>query len=153
VRRVATFVAIPAAVIGGFLVLVRFRRRSVARFNRVATNRITSRFAAWAPGFAIVVHRGRRSGRLYRTPVNVFKIPEGFLIALTYGRESEWVRNVLGAGGCLLQTRGTLYQCATPAIVHDPGHRRLPLLLRLIPRIGGVTDYLQLTASPALLRS
>jgi deazaflavin-dependent oxidoreductase (nitroreductase family) len=68
--------------------------------------RIKSRFADRLPGFGIVTHVGRKSRKVYRTPVNVFRAPEGFLIALTCGRESEWVKNVLMAGGCELETRG-----------------------------------------------
>jgi deazaflavin-dependent oxidoreductase (nitroreductase family) len=93
-------------------------------FNLAVTNRITSRFAARLPGFGILAHVGRKSGRVYRTPVNVFRVPEGFLIALTYGRESEWVKNVLEAGGCELETRGVRYQLVAPTIVHDPTRRR-----------------------------
>src|SRR5260370_22962617 len=88
--------------------LMRCRKRWVAAFNRAITNRITSRFPARLPGFGIVTHVGRKSGRVYRTPVNVFRASEGFLIALTYGRESEWVRNVVAAEGCTLETRRRL---------------------------------------------
>src|ERR1700732_3318187 len=102
------------------VLLLRFRKRWVAAFNLAVTNRITSRFAARLPGFGILAYVGRKSGRVYRTPVNVFRAPEGFLIALTYGRETEWVKNVLTAGGCDLETRGTRYQLAVPTIVHDP---------------------------------
>jgi deazaflavin-dependent oxidoreductase (nitroreductase family) len=104
--------------------LIRFRKRWVAAFNLAVTNRITSRFAARLPGFGILTHVGRKSGRVYRTPVNVFRAPEGFLIALTYGRESEWVRNVIAAGGCKLETRGVQYQLSAPTIVHDPTRQR-----------------------------
>jgi deazaflavin-dependent oxidoreductase (nitroreductase family) len=93
----------------------RFRKRWVAAFNLAVTNRVTSRFAARLPGFGILTHVGRKSGKLYRTPVNVFRATEGFLIALTYGRESEWVRNVLAAGGCELETRHVLYQLSDPS--------------------------------------
>src|ERR1700674_5012745 len=91
------------------ILLIRFRKRWVAAFNRAFTNRITSLFADRFPGFGILTHAGRKSGRLYRTPVNVFREPDGFLIALTYGRECEWVRNVLATGGCQLETRHVLY--------------------------------------------
>src|SRR6266849_2203059 len=106
--------------------LIRVRKRWVASFNLAVTNRITSRFAARLPGFGIVTHIGRKSGRVYRTPVNVFRAPDGFLIALTYGRESEWVKNVLVAGGCHLETRGVRYQLSAPTIVHDPTRGRFP---------------------------
>ena len=99
----ASVISILAILLAPIL-LVRFRKRWVAAFNVAVTNRITSRFAARLPGFGIVTHAGRKSGKLYRTPVNVFRGPEGFLIALTYGRDSEWVKNVLAAGGCQLET-------------------------------------------------
>ncbi len=71
--------------------------RAIGRFNRVATNRLTRLIAGRLPGFGIITHRGRRSGRTYRTPVNVFRRPRGFVVALTYGR-GDWVKNVLAAG-------------------------------------------------------
>src|ERR1700722_14291178 len=108
------------------ILLIRFRKRWVAAFNLAVTNRITSRFAARLPGFGILTHVGRKSGKVYRTPVNVFRAPEGFLIALTYGRESEWVKNVLAAGGCELETRGVSNKLNASAIMHDPTRRRFP---------------------------
>ena len=44
----------------------------LARFNRHVTNPIQRMWAGWAPSFAIIEHVGRRSGKRYRTPVNVF---------------------------------------------------------------------------------
>jgi deazaflavin-dependent oxidoreductase (nitroreductase family) len=129
--------------------LIRFHKRWVAAFNLAVTNRITSRFAARLPGFGIVTHVGRKSGKIYGTPVNVFRAPEGFLIALTYGRESEWVRNVLAAGGCELETRGVRYQLVAPTIVCDPTRRRFPLPVRIVLRLIGANDFLQLSSSRA----
>jgi|SRR5579864_7894597 len=124
--------------------LIRFRKRSVAAFNLVVTNRITSRFAGRLPGFGILTHVGRKSGRVYRTPVNVFRAPEGFIIALTYGRDSEWVRNVVSAGACQLETRGVQYQLSSPTIVHDPTRRRFPIPVRIVLRLIGTDDFMQL---------
>ena len=127
------------------VLLIRFRKRWVAAFNLVVTNRITSRFAARLPGFGIVTHVGRKSGRIYRTPVNVFREPDGFLIALTYGRDSEWVKNVLSAGGCQLESRSMRYQLSEPTIVRDPTRQRFPLIVRLILRLIGANDFMQAT--------
>jgi deazaflavin-dependent oxidoreductase (nitroreductase family) len=124
--------------------LIRFRKRSVAAFNLVVTNRITSRFAGRLPGFGILTHVGRKSGRVYRTPVNVFRAPEGFIIALTYGRDSEWVRNVISAGACQLETRGVQYQLSSPTIVHDPTRRRFPIPVWIVLRLIGTDDFMQL---------
>jgi hypothetical protein len=74
--------------------------RRMAAVNRRITNRVTGPLAPRLPGFGVIVHAGRTSGRMYRTPVNVFRVPGGYLVALTYGTNSEWVRNVVAAGGC-----------------------------------------------------
>src|ERR1017187_742947 len=132
------------------ILLIRFRKRWVAAFNLAVTNRITSRFADRLPGFGILTHVGRKSGKVYRTPVNVFRAPEGFLIALTYGRESEWVKNVIAAGTCQIETRRLLYQLPAPTIVHDPTRRRFPLLVRTVLGIVGANDFMQLSTSGAV---
>jgi deazaflavin-dependent oxidoreductase (nitroreductase family) len=131
------------------VLLIRFRKRWVAAFNLAVTNRITSRFADRLPGFGILTHVGRKSGKVYRTPVNVFRAPEGFLIALTYGRESEWVKNVLAAGGCKLETRGVRYLLSAPTIVHDPSRRRFPFPVRTILGLIGANEFMQLSISRA----
>src|SRR3569833_1710262 len=66
--------------------------KRVARFNRVATNQVLKHVAGWAPGFAMVVHKGRKSGREFRTPVNVFRTKDGIVVALTYGPGADWVK-------------------------------------------------------------
>ena len=55
--------------------MMRFRKRWLAKINIAVTNRITSLFAGWLPGFGILTHVGRKSGKVYRTPVNVFRAP------------------------------------------------------------------------------
>jgi hypothetical protein len=47
--------------------------KTVARFNAHVTNRVSRPFAGWLPGFAVVTHVGRRSGRTSQTPVNMFR--------------------------------------------------------------------------------
>ena len=142
---IATSVILLLAILLAPILLIRFRKRWVAAFNLAVTNRITSRFAARLPGFGILTHVGRKSGKVYRTPVNVFRVPEGFLIALTYGRESEWVKNVVAAGACQLQTRHALYQLSAPTIVHDPTRRRFPLFVRTVLGLIGANDFMQLS--------
>lgn len=127
--------------------LVRFRPRWVAAFNLKVTNRLTAPFVTWLPGFGVVTHVGRKSARLFRTPVNVFRAPGGFLIALTYGLNSQWVQNVLAAGGAELETRHTKYRLSAPTLVDDHTRRHFPLPVRLILRIIGATHFLQVASS------
>lgn len=122
--------------------------KAVARLNRVGLNRLTGRIAPWAPGFGLVEHRGRRSGRTFRTPVNVFPVPDGFVIALTYGADSDWVRNVLAAGGCTVVTRRRTHRLVAPRVVHDPQRRHMPPVVRAVLSRIHVEDFLVLDESP-----
>ena len=97
--------------------------RTLARWNKVGLNRVTKHVAPWMPGFGVVAHAGRRSGRRYQTPVNVFPAGGGYLLALTYGPDSDWVKNVLAAGGCELVTRGRTVRLVSPQLVHDENRR------------------------------
>jgi uncharacterized membrane protein required for colicin V production len=72
------------AIAASGVLMMRFRKRWLAKINVAFTNRITGLFAGWLPGFGILTHVGRKSGKIYRTPVNVFRAPNGFIIALTY---------------------------------------------------------------------
>jgi deazaflavin-dependent oxidoreductase (nitroreductase family) len=118
--------------------------RWLARFNRGVTNRVLGRLAPRLPGFGVVLHTGRKSRRRYRTPVNVFPRAGGYVIALTYGPEAEWVRNVLAAGGCALETRGRTWRLTEPRLVHDEQRRSVPAPVRLVLGMLGVADFLEL---------
>ncbi len=123
--------------------------KTVARLNRVGLNRVTRRIAPWAPGFGVVAHRGRRSGNSYETPVNVFPTATGVRIALTYGADADWVRNVLAAGGCQLRTGGRTLTLTAPKVVRDPTRSGTRAFERRVLRALRVEDFLDLTEQPA----
>jgi deazaflavin-dependent oxidoreductase (nitroreductase family) len=116
--------------------------RALARFNLVVTNRIARRVAGRVPGFAIVTHVGRRSRRVYRTPVNLFRPDDQWVIALTYGRDSQWVRNVIAAGECEVETRGEQIRLVDPQIRRDPRRSLVPAPVRPILRLVDVSDFM-----------
>lgn len=135
------------------VLMMRFRKRWLAKINIAFTNRITGLFAGWLPGFGILTHVGRKSGKVYRTPINVFRASNGFMIALTYSSQSEWVKNVLAAGGCELKTRGKKYQLSAPNVVRDPTRRRFPVLVRIVLWIVGADEYMELSTSTTVVPS
>ena len=94
--------------------------KRVARFNKRLTNRVTRHIASWMPGFALVSHVGRRSGQLYHSPENVFRDGDRYVFALTYGADSDWVKNVLAAGGCEIETRRKTVELRDPDRFTDP---------------------------------
>jgi len=139
----AAIIIIATAATG--VLMMRFRKRWLAKINIAFTNRITSLFAGWLPGFGILTHVGRKSGKVYRTPINVFRASNGFIIALTYSSQSEWVKNVLAAGGCELKTRRKKYQLSAPKVVRDPSRKRFPFPVRLVLKTVGANEYMELS--------
>ncbi|MGH7747628.1 MAG: nitroreductase family deazaflavin-dependent oxidoreductase, partial [Candidatus Dormibacteria bacterium] len=120
-----------------------------ATFNRHVTNRLTGRLATRLPGFGVVLHDGRRSGRHYRTPVNVFPVANGYVMALTYGSGADWVKNVLAANGCEVVTRGRTERLASPRLIHDESATPVPAAVRPILRRLHVSEFLELSRAAA----
>ena len=87
----------------------------IRSFNKHFLNRVLRRLAFRSRGpFAIVYHVGRRSGKPYETTIMVEPVPDGFVMALTYGPEVDWYRNVLAAGHCTLLWHGRTYALEQP---------------------------------------
>jgi deazaflavin-dependent oxidoreductase (nitroreductase family) len=120
--------------------------RAIAKFNRHVTNRVLGPLVPHLPGFGFVEHKGRRSGRSYRTPVNMFRTDGGYAVALTYGPGSDWVRNVVAAGGCDAVIGGKTVHLTDPQVVHDPARSRVPRGVRPMLTMMGVKDFLTLHA-------
>ena len=121
----------------------------LARFNRRVTNRIVRSFAGrrLSP-VAIVVHRGRTSGRCYRTPVIPFRLNDGYAISLPYGADREWVRNVLAAGSCILEQGGKRIELTNPGVlVGSEAMAMLPAPVRTALRLLHITRVLRLSTS------
>ncbi len=67
----------------------------ISPFTKRVVNPLTRRFADRLPWFGLLTHVGRRSGTTYHTPLNVFRRGEGYVFALTYGPDVDWVRNII----------------------------------------------------------
>src|SRR5215472_11318373 len=122
--------------------------RRMATVNRYVTNRVLGGPAHLLPGFGVVHHIGRRTGRRYQTPVNVFRTPGGYVFALTYGSRAEWVRNVLAEGGCDLVTRGRRVRLTSPRLLHDERQSMMPAHVRMVLRLVHVDEFLELDRVP-----
>jgi deazaflavin-dependent oxidoreductase (nitroreductase family) len=106
---------------------MKFSRR-FARFNKRVTNRVQGLYAWLLPPWAVILHRGRRSGSRYRTPLFAFRRDRTLVIALLYGEESDWLRNLRAAGGQVVRV-GRTFTVRPPEVIDtsDAG----PLLARL----------------------
>ena len=61
--------------------------RAVAKFNRRITNPLAVALGGWAPLQGTLEHVGRKSGKRYRTPLNIFDTDDGYVILIGYGLE------------------------------------------------------------------
>jgi deazaflavin-dependent oxidoreductase (nitroreductase family) len=105
--------------------------KTLARLNKTVANPIMRRFHR-VPPMAIVVHRGRTTGREYRTPLFAFPTDEGFAIGLTYGPDVDWLKNVQAAGQCSLIRRGKRFELANPRVVGwAAGSKHMPIPVRI----------------------
>jgi len=80
--------------------------RTVAKFNRRITNPLAVRFGRWAPLNGTLEHVGRKSGKTYQTPLNIFETADGFVVPIGYGLESHWVQNALAGGPLTVHKAG-----------------------------------------------
>jgi deazaflavin-dependent oxidoreductase (nitroreductase family) len=115
--------------------------RPVAHFNKVVTNRVIGPLAPVLPGFAVLTHRGRVSGKEYRTPINCWLDADSAIIALTYGASTDWLRNLEAAGYGSLVARGETYRVGPPAVIGDVGMNRMPILVRPLLIMLGVGEF------------
>jgi deazaflavin-dependent oxidoreductase (nitroreductase family) len=115
-------------------------KRGFLGLVKTTINRVSVPLARSGHGpFAIVRNVGRRSGRMYETPLVVARVPGGFVIELTYGPDVDWYRNITAAGGCVVVYRRDEYQvdrielCSTADGLAAFGFPR-SLVLRLLRR-------------------
>lgn len=124
--------------------------RRVARFNRMFLNPVVKRFGRHIPPFLIVEHVGRRSGRAYETPVWAFRTADGFVICLTYGLDTEWVKNLRAAGESRAVYRGQVYALTDARIEHgDPRAQPIPSVIGRALALTDVHDFLHVRAVPS----
>jgi deazaflavin-dependent oxidoreductase (nitroreductase family) len=98
----------------------------------------------WNPVFAIVEHRGRKTGRRYAAPVAARRIAGGFVMALAFGAQVDWYRNLVAAGGGIIRWRGRSYGVMAPERIDaTTGLAAFHPIQRLLLRLGRVDDYLR----------
>jgi deazaflavin-dependent oxidoreductase (nitroreductase family) len=89
----------------------------VKHFNRIALLLAGHRFfLLWV----VLRHRGRRTGKDYAVPLAVIPTATSFIIAMPWGRETDWIRNVRAAGRCTVRWKGADYECTEPTFVDKP---------------------------------
>jgi deazaflavin-dependent oxidoreductase (nitroreductase family) len=118
-------------------ILWRLARRTTAVMLPFAGHR-------WNPVFAVLEHRGRRSGRIYEAPVAARRVPDAFVISLAFGAQVDWYRNLVAAGGGSLRWRGRTYAVGTPEMIDaDTGLASFHVIQRVVLRLGGIDAFIR----------
>lgn len=121
----------------------------LTRVNLAFGNSLLRPFTAILPGFGVLEHVGRRSGARRQTPLTVFRHGERYVIALTYGPDVQWVKNVLASGGCRIRNRGRWVELTSPRRFSDPRRRDVPFLVRPILALLRVSEFVELRRAQA----
>ena len=122
--------------------------RALARFVNPLTLLIAGR--RWMPVVGVIHHRGRKSGRMYATPLGMRPLGDAFAMPRTFGENAAWYLNVKAAGWCVVTYRGREYTLVEPQVIEysaaAPAFPRYELLqFRLI----GINEYLRMRQAPA----
>jgi len=111
--------------------------------NRAMTNQLMRPLASLAPPLSVVHHKGRKSGKAYRTPVLALLVKGGIVTPLPYGTDVDWCLNVMAAGSCELTVFGRRVKVKNPRVVDaDTALPRLPFFLRPGLRLLNLPGYL-----------
>jgi F420H(2)-dependent quinone reductase len=98
-------------------------------FNRVLSGLTRMGISVW--GSRVLEHRGRSSGQLHHTPVNLLSL-DGTQYLVAPRGETQWVRNVRHAGGHLVLILGRRRQLCTATEL--PVADRVPVLRAYLRR-------------------
>jgi deazaflavin-dependent oxidoreductase (nitroreductase family) len=95
-------------------------------FNLKVTNRIQGVYAPYVPPLAVVVHVGRKSGKVFTIPVAASLYDGKVAIPLPYSANTQWVKNLQAAGGGEMIRRGKRFSFTNPRILTEAAGETLP---------------------------
>jgi deazaflavin-dependent oxidoreductase (nitroreductase family) len=125
---------------------VRVRRaaRTVANLINPLVLLIAGR--RWMPAIGVLHHRGRRTGRMYSTPLMLRTLGEVVYVPRTFGANAAWYRNVMVAGLVDVTYRGKRFTSGRPEVVPitDAGPA-FPRYERVMFRLLGISEFVKLS--------
>jgi len=111
----------------------------LARLNRRFVNPRAVRRGRWP----VLIHVGRKTGKIYRTPLDAHPIDDGYVFMVNYGPHTDWLRNALAAGDATLELGGESIRLTTPQLLPAPeAYALLPPDAKTPPAYVGVEECL-----------
>lgn len=112
--------------------------------NKRFLNRVMVHLAGHGP-FVELEHVGRRSGSVHRVPLMAFRDGERITVALTYGPEVDWLKNLRATGGGRMHLGSDLVVLGPPrSLPTAEGLGRMPLGPRQILPVTGTTEFVEM---------
>jgi hypothetical protein len=153
VRVLFAFLLVTLSFVGGFLLLLialmramrtKWFRERLRGLNKGRVNPMTLKFAGGRSGIWVTLtHVGRHSGRAYTTPLLAQRFGDGFLLALFYGVDVDWCRNVLAVGKCTLTWHEQEYPLERPELLERAeAMKAFPVFTRVLYMAGGINQFL-----------
>jgi deazaflavin-dependent oxidoreductase (nitroreductase family) len=153
VRVLFGFLLVTLSLVGGLLLIIialiramriKWFRERLRGLNKGRVNPMTLNFAGGRSGIWVTLtHVGRHSGRAYTTPLLAQRFGDGFLLALFYGADVDWCRNVLAAGKCTLTWHEQEYPLERPELLErSEAMKAFPVFTRVLYTAGGINQFL-----------
>jgi hypothetical protein len=137
-----------------WIIIFRTRPKAVMdwvrQFNNKVLNPVMLRMAGHQHFYAArLAHRGRRSGKIYATPLVAVPVPGDFAIPLPYGVDVDCCHNVQAAGGAMLEVEDRWHPVTHPVVIPFAALRgQLPRRWRLAAAVYGIRDWLVVATEP-----
>ena len=123
--------------------IVRLTKATGPMARRVAETGVIS---IWA----VVRHRGRKSGKMYSTPIAIRPTPDGFVLPLPWGEGTDWCRNLRAAGGGVIRWRGAEIDVDSPEVIDwESAEPAFPPAMRPIVTLIGIKKFLRVRRASA----
>lgn len=96
----------------------------------------------------VITHVGRRSGHSHKTPLDAHEVDGGYVFIAMYGRDADWVKNVVAAGRATLQVDGDEIELRSPRFIPpEEVWQSMPATAKPPASFLRVTDYLRMDRS------
>lgn len=115
--------------------------RWLAQLNKRTFNKREIKSGDWP----VLCHVGRSSGRVFETPLGAHEVEGGYLFIANYGRDSDWVKNILAGGSATLRIDGGEVALVSPRMVpKDEAVRQMAVGIKWPPALMNVTEALRM---------
>ncbi len=119
---------------------------TVRRISRATKPTVLKSAGTAGSPTSVVRHVGRVSGKEYETPITAVPTETGFLIALPYGPNTDWLKNVVASGTATIVIGGETVAVERPEIVsRETAERDFPAGAARALRIFGVEECLRVS--------